>query len=55
MAEVSELDDIEFPEAYLTRPTLVVAVGVSHRVVEGEAWGRYVVMLLTSRPPRRGS
>ncbi len=55
MAEVSDLDDIEFPEEYLTGPTLGVAVGVSYRKVEGEAWGRYVVMLLTSRPPQRGA
>ncbi|MDJ0851059.1 MAG: hypothetical protein QNK04_22025 [Myxococcota bacterium] len=54
VAEVSEIEDLEFPEDYLTRPSLGVAVAVSHYLPKGEAWGRYVVMLVVSDPETRG-
>jgi hypothetical protein len=49
-----DLEDLEFPEEYLTSPSLRVAVAVTHHQPEGEAWGRYVVMLVVSEPEARG-
>lgn len=54
IAEVSEIDGLEFPEEYLERPSLSVAVAVSHRRPEGDAWGRYVVMMVVADPESRG-
>jgi len=48
------LEDLEFPEEYLTSPSLRVAVAVTHHQPEGEPWGRYVVMLVVSEPEGRG-
>lgn len=53
IAEASSLDEIEFPEEFLTRPSLQISIGVSHRRPEGSAWGRYVVMMVTALPERR--
>jgi hypothetical protein len=50
IAEVSDLDDLEFPEDFLNRPALGVAVGVSYRKPEGEPWGRYIVMMVAAEP-----
>jgi hypothetical protein len=55
VAEVSDLDAIEFPSEYLTSPTLRVAVAVSHKKREGEPWGRYIVMLVVSDPEAWGA
>jgi hypothetical protein len=55
VAEVRDLDGIEFPQEYLTSPTLRVAVAVSHRRDEGEPWGHYVVMLVVSDPEAWGA
>jgi len=55
VAEVSNLDAIEFPAEYLTSPTLRVAVAVSHKRREGEPWGHYVVMLVVSDPEAWGA
>lgn len=55
VSEVSDLDEIEFPQEYLSSPTLRVAVAVSHRKREGEPWGRYVVMLVISDPEAWGA
>jgi hypothetical protein len=54
IAEVSEIDTLEFPEEYLSRPSLGIAVAVSHRRPEGDAWGRYVVMLVIADPETHG-
>ena len=54
IAEVSEIDSLEFPEEYLRRPGLDVAVAVSHRRPEGDPWGRYVVMLVIADPESHG-
>jgi hypothetical protein len=53
IAEVGDLDEIEFPEAYLTQRDLSLAVAVSHRKREGEAWSRYVVLLVVAEPESR--
>ena len=50
-----ELEELEFPEEYLTSPTLRVGVAVTHHQPEGEPWGRYVVMLVVSDPDARGA
>jgi hypothetical protein len=55
VAEVRELDALEFPLEYLTSPTLRVAVAVSHKRREGEPWGHYVVMLVVSDPEAWGA
>jgi hypothetical protein len=54
VAEVRDLDELEFPQEYLTSPTLRVAVAVSHTKRDGEPWGRYVVMLVVSDPEAWG-
>jgi hypothetical protein len=54
IAEVSEIDSLEFPEEYLSRPSLGIAVAVSHRRPKGDAWGRYVVMLVIADPETHG-
>jgi hypothetical protein len=55
ITEVRDLEDLEFPEEYLTSPTLRVAVAVSRQQPEGEPWGRYVVMLVVSDPEAWGA
>jgi hypothetical protein len=50
IAEVSDLDDLEFPEDFLDRPSVGIAVGVSYHQPEDEPWGRYVVMLVAAGP-----
>ena len=54
IAETSEIDELQFPEEYLSRPSLGVAVAVSHRRAKGDAWGRYVVMLVIADPESHG-
>lgn len=54
IAEVSEIESLEFPEEYLRRPSMGIAVAVSHRRREGDAWGRYVVMLVIADPESHG-
>jgi hypothetical protein len=54
IAEVSEIESLEFPEEYLRKPSLGVAVAVSHRRPKGEAWGRFVVMLVIADPESHG-
>ena len=55
LAEVRDIDELDFPEQYLDDPDLAVAVAVSHRQEEGEPWGRYVVLLVLSQPEGRGA
>ena len=55
VAEVRDLDDIEFPQEYLTSPTVRVGVAVTHKRREGEPWGHYVVMLVVSDPEAWGA
>jgi hypothetical protein len=51
--EGADLEQLEFPEDFLTRRHLGLAIGVSHYQPEGEPWGRYVVMLVAAEPERR--
>jgi hypothetical protein len=53
MAETQDLEQLVFPDDFLSREQLDVAVAVPVRRPEGEAWGRYVVLLLAADPPRR--
>jgi hypothetical protein len=46
-ADASELDDFEFPKELLSAPRLGIAIGVSHRKEPDEAWGHYVVLILS--------
>jgi hypothetical protein len=55
MGEARDFEELEFPEEYLTSPSLRVAVAVTYRQPEGEPWGRYVVMLVVSDPEARGA
>jgi len=48
LAEVSDLDDLEFPDDLVTRTSLEIAVGVAYRRPEAEPWGRYVVMVVVA-------
>jgi hypothetical protein len=55
VAEVRDLDDLDFPLEYRTSPTVRVAVAVSHRKRPDEPWGHYVVMLVVSDPEAWGA
>jgi hypothetical protein len=55
IAEVSEIEEIEFPAEYLADPDLGVAVAVTHRRPEGEPWGRYVVLVVFAEAESRGT
>jgi hypothetical protein len=48
IAEVRDLDELSFPEEYLTRPSLGLALAISHREEPGEPWGRWVVMVVVA-------
>jgi len=48
IAEVRDLDELTFPEEYLTRPTLGLALAISHREEPGKPWGRWVVMVVVA-------
>jgi hypothetical protein len=50
IAEVPDLDDLEFPEDFLGRPSVGIAVGVSYHRPDDQPWGRYVVMLVAAGP-----
>jgi len=53
MAETQDLDTLVFPDDFVSRKELDLAVAVPIRRPEGEAWGRYVVLLLAAEPPAR--
>jgi hypothetical protein len=50
IAEASDLADFEFPDDFLNRTSVDVAISVSHRQPEGEPWGRYVLLLIAAGP-----
>jgi hypothetical protein len=53
MAETQDLETIVFPDDFVSREEIDLAVAVPVRRPEGEAWGRYVVLLLAAEPPAR--
>jgi len=53
MAETQDLETLAFPDDFTDREELDVAIAVPVRKPEGEAWGRYVVLLLAAEPPQR--
>jgi len=50
IAETSDLDEIVFPDEFLDRSTVAIAVSVSHRQPADQPWGHYVVMLVAAQP-----
>jgi hypothetical protein len=54
VTEVTDIESLSLPEEYLKRPSLGVAVAVSHRRAKGDAWGRYVVLLVLADPEAEG-
>lgn len=52
VVQVADLESLEFPEDFLTDREIGVAIGVSHFKPEGEAWGRYIVMMVVASPRR---
>ena len=50
--ESARLEDIEFPDEILEEEHVSVAIGVSSYRPEGEAWGRYVVLIVAAEPGR---
>jgi hypothetical protein len=48
LVETRELGEIVFPEALLESDRLELAIGVSHHKPKGEAWGRYVILLVSA-------
>jgi hypothetical protein len=55
IAEVRDLDELSFPDEYLTRPTLGLALAISHREEPGEPWGRWVVMVVVADAEDHGA
>ncbi len=55
IAEVRDLDELSFPDEYLTRPTLGLALAISHREEPGEPWGRWVVMVVVADTEGHGA
>ena len=55
IAEVRDLDELSFPEEYLTRPTLGLALAISQREEPGEPWGRWVVMVVVADTEGHGT
>lgn len=53
--DARDLGQIAFPEDLLERDDVAVAVGVSHHQPSGEAWGRYVVLIVAAGPEGRGA
>jgi hypothetical protein len=53
LVETRDLDAIVFPDAFLDGEDLEVAIAVSSHRPEGEAWGRYVVLMLAAKPEQR--
>jgi hypothetical protein len=53
MAETPDLDSLVFPEDFVSQPELDLAVAVPVHRPKGEAWGRYVVLLLAAEPANR--
>jgi len=50
LAEVSDLDDLEFPDDLVGLPAPEIAVGVAYHRPDPEPWGRYVVLLVVAEP-----
>lgn len=46
-AETSALEDFEFPQELIDAPVLGTAIGVSHRKGPEDAWGRYLVVVVS--------
>lgn len=55
IAEVRDLDELSFPDEYLTRPSLGLALAISHREEPGEPWGRWVVMVVVADTEAHGT
>ncbi len=55
IAEVRDLDELSFPDEYLTRPSLGLALAISHREEPGEPWGRWVVMVVVADAEDHGA
>jgi hypothetical protein len=55
IAEVRDLDELSFPDEYLTRPALGLALAISHREEPGEPWGRWVVMVVVADAEGQGA
>ena len=53
VAETQDLEAITFPEDFLDRRDLEIAIAVSVHRPEGEAWGRYVVLMVAAEPEHR--
>jgi hypothetical protein len=53
VAETQDLAAIRFPDDFLDRPDLEIAIAVSVHRPEGDAWGRYVVLMVAAQPQRR--
>lgn len=53
--DAHDLDQIAFPDALLERDVVEVAVGISHHKAKGEAWGKWVVLIVAAGPEGRGA
>ncbi len=47
--EASSLEDLAFPEELVDWPSLELAIGMGHRRVDGEPWGRYLILFVTTQ------
>jgi hypothetical protein len=55
LVETREIDEVVFPEALLDSDVAEIAIGVSHHKPAGEAWGRYVILLVSAGPTGQGA
>ena len=55
IAEVTDIEQLEFPKEYLEDPSIGVAVAVGYRKREDEPWGHYVVLLVVAEPKSLGA
>lgn len=53
--EARDLAELRFPEALLARDPVEIAIGVSHHKPAGEAWGRYVILVVAAEPAGQGA
>ncbi len=53
--EANRLEDLPFPEELLDRPSAELAIAVAHRREGKEAWGRFVVLIVSPSATARGA
>jgi len=55
LVETREIGEVVFPEALLDSDHVEIAIGISHHKPVGEAWGRYVILLVSAGATGQGA